>query len=632
MRRSPRSAACLAVLIIGFTAAVSAVGFWKYAHYRYQGMDLAIYTNVLASLTNGDGWYSSIQGGSYLGDHVEPILLAIAPLFRLWPDARLLIVLQALALGLTAVPVWYLFNASTGLSLRGRSRSNPGHRMIRSAYWTGLRSLSRAKSRDLARSAPRNDNNGDVRNASENVMVGIRSGSPVTQRAFFLAALWLLNPLLWNAALFEFHALAFAPVLVLTAAYFFQQRRFWRFSLFAVLSLAVREDIALIIVMFGVVAFINRLQERRRGQILTFNIRHSTFWIGVPLLFGLLWFLIATRIAAAHSASGGYKFAIYYGWLAHASPLDVLRHLLSIGSIDMVLGLLLPFLFLPFLRPRWLLLAVPPLAQILLAAPGGSSIIIETHYALLFLPAFVLASIEAMGSWKTVSGTLGVKYLTPFSLWLQRQFPLPQSFAITLGVATYLAVAWMLGPFRGIGEIAARGASSDDRARATAYDALLSRVPSDAPIAAGYASLPHVAARAGAYALPYAYLGVNQYAFAPYALPADLDFVLLDQRDAIAYAVQFPGVGWAASHARSGPDRLRALVRDRGFAVAAERDGIALLSRTSPESRGTARDLDMKSSGFVEWQDLDSRYLAPIEPVRGRLTIDGLRDVTVSAP
>lgn len=323
------------------------------------------------------------------------------------------------------------------------------------------------------------------------------------------------------------------------------------------------------------------------------------------MTLGLAWFFLTMRIASAHSASGGYKFSVYYGWLAHTGPLDVLRHFASIGNLDMLLGLLLPFLFLPLFRPRWLLLGLPPLFQILLAVPGGSNVVIETHYALLFLPALALASIDAIALW---NGTPAPRWRR----WLAHRFPLPRPFAIGLGIATYFMAAVAIGPLSGITRVVVFGASSEDRARRDAYDELLARIPSNAVVAASYAALPHVAARSSAYSLAYAYLGVTQYAFAPYVLSEELRYLAMDARDAVAYAAQFPNVGWAAPYATSGPENLQRLLVAGRFGVIGERNGVALLERGANS------------------QSLDARFFTPLEPVHGALRIDDLRDVTIS--
>lgn len=650
MQRTRLPFVILAVGILAFTVAVSVIGFWKYAHFRYQGLDLAIYTNVLASLARGDGWYSSIQGSSYLGDHVEPVLLILTPLFRLWSDPRLLVVVQALALGLTALPVY---------SVCSSSRTEP------------------QRSREIPRRSI-----GDFSTTSRRGRDSGRHDALGRRGAIALAMLWLLNPLLWNAALFEFHALSFAPLFLLSAVAAYVRRRFWWFLAFCILSLSVREDVALVVVMFASVECMRWFRERHaaaagsgallgtvddragtvsRSEIGTSEggigasehagrasvpeegtrpqlLQQRVVWVLVPLLLGSVWFLLVTRIAAGNSPSGAYKFLIYYGWLRDAvtHPLALVAHLFSLGNLDMAIGLLLPFLFLPLLHLRWLLLAVPPLLQIILAAPGGSAVVVETHYALAFVAGFVPATIGALREWlgdRAVDGVSGIEHRGSWEVsravrcrrWFERRLPLPPRAAAVLAVGTVLGAALVIGPFPGIARLVTQGASANDHARRIAYEELLARVPPDAPIAASYAALPHVAARRGAYALHAAYLGVTQYALAPYELPADVRYMLMDRRDAVAYAVQFPTVGWAAPHAAGGAERLQRIIRERSFGVVAERNDVVLLARkdVAPQNFG---GLQRGATG----PPLDEWYLrVDSADVRGRLTIDDLRDVTV---
>ncbi|MFH1099138.1 MAG: DUF2079 domain-containing protein [Candidatus Uhrbacteria bacterium] len=698
----------IAIAIILFTVAVSAVGFWKYSYYRYQGLDLAIYTNVLWNLSyptpsnspspgegeknispppigrGGEGgwgwgdWYSSIQANSYLGDHVEPILFLLAPIFRLWSDPRLLIILQALALALTAIPVYLLLT----MYFREQKHQAPSTKL----------QISTKHQAPNYKCTERSFFCSSIGNWILNIVWSLVLGiwklskqfvlSRPNNPAILLVGLWLLNPLLWNTALFEFHALAFAPVLVLTAAYFFQRRKFWWFLAFAIASVLVREDVALIVAMFGVVAFMRHRRtldgvaarigivgwhrpydrvvsrnegfERRGGATsppvlprrmagagghvgpplrrrdasrpaarmgsLFFNGQHwlrlvrSWRWIIVPILFGAVWFLIASRIAASHNLAGHYKYLIYYGWLrdALAHPASLLGHFVTIGNVEMLLGLLLPFVFLPLLRPTWLLLAVPATLQILLAAPGGSGVVVMTHYSLLFLPALALATIEAVRRWND----------RPIPQWVARIFPTEPRFIVVLGVLAAMYVALALGPWTGIATIVTRGASADDHARRAAYDELLARVPPDAAIAASYAALPHVAARRDVASMATAYLGVTQFGERSYVLPEQIAYLIMDARDAVAYAAQFPSVGWAASHAASGPARLQQIISERGFRVVGERNGLVLLARPNFAEQslgGLARD----DAGAP----LDKRFIETVEPLRGVLVVDELRDI-----
>ena len=53
---------------------------------------------------------TDLQGDqiSRLAAHVDPILVLFAPLWRVWPSANMLLVAQALAVGLGAFPVYWL--------------------------------------------------------------------------------------------------------------------------------------------------------------------------------------------------------------------------------------------------------------------------------------------------------------------------------------------------------------------------------------------------------------------------------------------------------------------------------------------------------------------------------------------
>jgi len=65
-----------------------------------QAYDLGIFAQVVWNTLQGDLLYSSIKGGiSYLGDHVSPVLVLLAPLYALWPHPETLLILQAVATG-----------------------------------------------------------------------------------------------------------------------------------------------------------------------------------------------------------------------------------------------------------------------------------------------------------------------------------------------------------------------------------------------------------------------------------------------------------------------------------------------------------------------------------------------------
>ena len=327
----------IAVYVIVFIS----LSFWKYDNFSYNALDLGIYTQVFESFRSGNHWYSSIQQSSYLGGHFEPFILVLLPFYLLIPHPKTLLVLQTIFLALSTIPIFFIartiFQQTTNYKLQTTSLS-----------------------------------------------LGI---------AFF----YLLNPLVHNINLFEFHLLPFSLIFIFSAAYFYIKlnyslqttclagRRapyklyYFLFLFFSFLALLTREDVSLIIFMFGALALI----ERRRW-----------YWIISPMVLGTWWFLLSMKIISAFNTEGSYKFLVYYNWLSQANPIQFIIHIL--GTIDnwvMVLGFLLVFLFLPIFKIRFLILASPPFLQFALVNGGSGGTIFTTHYAAYFLPALFLASI-----------------------------------------------------------------------------------------------------------------------------------------------------------------------------------------------------------------------------------------------
>ena len=110
MKRAPT----VWILIGIFVIIIGGLQYVKLHGFGYNGLDLGIYTNVLWSLSHGHGFASSIHDPSYLGDHLELWLVPLAGVFRLWPDALLLLWAQTVCLGLAAWPLSQLAKRLVG--------------------------------------------------------------------------------------------------------------------------------------------------------------------------------------------------------------------------------------------------------------------------------------------------------------------------------------------------------------------------------------------------------------------------------------------------------------------------------------------------------------------------------------
>ena len=469
--------------IIALAGILAAACAWKYAMYAYTGIDLAYFNQVFWNTVHGHPFRQSIHPGLSIGEHLELAILPLSVIYALFQDPRCLLVLQAVAVALPAYAVW---------------------RIAR------LRLAAHAK--DLV-------------------------AAPMA-----LAAAWLLNGSVHNIALFEFHVLPFAIAPLLMAMLAYEEGRKGRFLLWTGLALLVREDVALVVFMMGVLAW----TERR-----------SWWWRIVPSALGAAWFAGAMALISRLSDAGGYKYGVYYAWLgrtpvemlagAVTHPLRLLAHVLTLANLEMALGFLMPLMLLPLLRPKRLLLLVGPLLQIVLGAPGGGELILQTHYASLFLPALFLAAIDGfMALPPIIQGFKGL---------FERQEARRIAYgAVVLG-ATYGAL--MLGP---LPAVAVRMAADGEmRLRAANAANMVSLVPRNANAAAGYALLPALSSREHLTSLHYVFLGVTQFGEKEYVPPEGITHVLLDTDDLLAYRTQFMNTAWAAPHFAGGKDRIEKL-------------------------------------------------------------------------
>ena len=73
--------------------------------------DTAFFEQVVWNLGHGHGFTSGFFPANFLGLHFSPLLALPAALELLWPDARLLALLNAAALGLSAPAAYLLLRA-----------------------------------------------------------------------------------------------------------------------------------------------------------------------------------------------------------------------------------------------------------------------------------------------------------------------------------------------------------------------------------------------------------------------------------------------------------------------------------------------------------------------------------------
>jgi uncharacterized membrane protein len=297
-------------------------------------MDQAIWNTLHGSLLHqticnivNDTNCYSLNGITRFAIHFEPILFPVSLLYLIWPNPKTLQVVQTLVVASGAFPAFWL----TRLRLRNE--------------WAGVA----------------------------------------------IALLYLLYPAQQNAVIFDFHAVTFTASFLLFTLYFLYTRRTAWLFVFALLAMACKEEIPVVVACFGLWSML--FQRRwRSGSLLVVL---AVAWTGLGLL--VVHFYSPTGhslLASRYAYLGNNPLQVAQTLLTH--PLSILKqHVWERAHRTYLNTLLAPAGYLPLLAPWVLVLALPTLALNLLSSdPGMYSGIFQ--YNAEIVPVLIFATIEAM--------------------------------------------------------------------------------------------------------------------------------------------------------------------------------------------------------------------------------------------
>lgn len=350
----------VAALTVAAAALLAYLGVVRHHALVSNIFDLGIFENILWHSVHGDLLGTSVfPSGNFSSEHFAPLLLALAPLYAIFPRAETLLVAQSVWLCSAVLPLW---------------------------LWTTR-----------------------------------RHGSPGLAAALCVA--WLLSPFVQANALWDFHDLTLGMPLVLWSLWALAAGRKKPFWVAAAALLLVREEMALVAAMLGLLAISDG--ERRRGAAL--------------LLVALAWFLLVARLLAPQAGLGAYPQSLHGGLSASSSyadlssviltdPVFLVLELFRAHKFGLLLSLLTPLALLPALGGRVLLLLAPGVA--ILALSANKAVANPAfHYTSFFVPVVFAA---------VAPGVLRLER------WLAR--PLAREAAAAIVVAA-LAFNWSFGVF-----------------------------------------------------------------------------------------------------------------------------------------------------------------------------------------
>ncbi|MFH1754042.1 MAG: DUF2079 domain-containing protein, partial [Candidatus Omnitrophota bacterium] len=338
--------------------------------------------------------------------------------------------------------------------------------------------------------------------------------------AFVLFLLYLIYPPVIYSNLFEFHPVTLSIPFLFLSFWAYREKEMARFVIFSLLAISCKENIPLVIIMFGALALI----ERRPLK-----------WICMPVILGLSTFVVLVFFIKSHFNKGIIDlFALYrefgdspkeiiLGMIT--SPGKVISAITSKDNLNFVIKQLAPVAFLPILGVKNLIPSILILLQHALSWRSTEKVIIF-HYAAKFVP-FVFIS-TAYGLKKILSskyvkelGVLGAPLLMALLL------------ISSIGVNVILE--------KRIYDTLGRAFRLPSKEKANFINQkYVDMIPKDAAVAATFRYLPKLSQRGQLHSFHHFYMGTYTFSKTMYPLPEKLDYALVDFSDDMAFNFRSP--------------------------------------------------------------------------------------------
>jgi len=288
----------LSLLFTAYTVYFSTISILRYEHYYTGRFDLGNMAHTVWNTLHGRVFEFTNPNGteivSRLAFHADFLLILLAPFYLIWEDPRMLLLIQTIVVAAGAFFVYAIANKIL--------------------------------------------NNKAL--------------------ALTFAFIYLINPSVQRANIYDFHAVTLATTFLLGAFYFLYKKQYIIFILFAFLAGITKEQIWAIIALFGIYIFL--IQKEKKLGIAVFSI--SSF-----LFYFLIWHAIP-------SASDGTHFALsYYAEAGEIdSPSKLLKELLinpdktyslltTESRRNYLHSLFKPLGYLSLFSPLYLIFALPDL-------------------------------------------------------------------------------------------------------------------------------------------------------------------------------------------------------------------------------------------------------------------------------
>ena len=338
--------AILCLLFLIYIVYFTTTSFLRYDNFYTGRFDLGNMTQTVWNTSQGRIFEITNPNGtepiSRLGFHADFILILLSPFYYLWTDPKMLLLIQTI---IVAAGSFFVFL--------------------------------------IAKEILKNKN-----------------------LALTFSFVYLLNPSIERANLYDFHAVTLVTFFLLGVFYFYLKKKYLWFTIFAFLAAITKEEIWLITALFGLLVFIAH-KKRVLGA--------TIFIISIALFYYIIWHAIPDARGSQHFALAYYSD--YGDSPSHIikniifSPWKIISTVLDKDRLIYLIQLFLPVGFLSLAAPLYLIFAIPDLTINLLSNNPQLHQIYYQYTAALSPFIFITAIIGARFLLRNISPMILTVYL-----------------------------------------------------------------------------------------------------------------------------------------------------------------------------------------------------------------------------
>lgn len=330
--------------------------------------------------------------------------------------------------------------------------------------------------------------------------------------------IYLIYPAVGFTNLNEFHPESFLPFIQFLLFYFFLKNNFKKFFLFLLLCVLSKENMSLMMIMFGFYAWIEKKELR---------------WVVAPVISGIIWFFVYKFIIFPSFCGDKIGLMKIYEHLGSnlpqiaktilLHPVQVIKVIMMPERLSYLLLLFGPLLFLPLLSPLILLIILPNFLQHLLSLRPME------HSIYFYYPSESLAFI-------LIAGVLGLGNLLRFKL--MKKFRVFIALAL-LGSSLYFFLRYW--PYEQI--YAVIKGSFEKNPVTIVRDKYINSIPEGSRVVSTFKYLPKLSSRTDElYSFHRVLTGTYQFSEMRFTLPDNVDFALIDFDDPFTFGTFYNSV------------------------------------------------------------------------------------------